>query len=84
MTARLLLIAAAGLVVWRIVVAEARRPRSPEDGCCGCGAREGDVLITSPGGHREGYCWPCVDAWSDDPPLYTAMRVFPGRERGVR
>lgn len=61
---------------------DARRPTTPEDGCCGCGADMGDALV---GG--ENYCWSCIDTWPDTavaPVAELGITVFPGRERGVR
>jgi hypothetical protein len=53
-------------------VRESRRPPSPEDGCCGCGAALCDVRV----GGSEGYCWACIDSWP--------ASAVPGRERGAR
>lgn len=79
----LILITIALLITWQIVdaVRISRRPARPEDGCCGCGARECDVLVGA--GRGEGYCWACIDTWpAGGTPLDDlGVSVLPGRER---
>lgn len=79
-----LLSALALRVVYIVVreVRESRRPLSPQDGCCGCGAALCDVRV----GSSEGYCWACIDTWpaSAVPAAEFGISVFPGRERGAR
>lgn len=68
-------------------VRRSRRPASPQDGCCGCGAAECDVVVdANEHGRGEGYCWLCVDTWPALAPSLSVlgMTVFPGRERSAR
>ena len=78
----LILITIVALIAWQIIdaIRTLRRPARPEDGCCGCGAEECDVLVGP--GRGEGYCWACIDDWPEEPPLSGfAVTVLPGRER---
>lgn len=66
-------------------VRASRRPPSPEDGCCGCGAELCDVVVgPDECGRGEGYCWPCIRSWPADarPVVQLGFFVLPGRERG--
>jgi hypothetical protein len=86
-----LVLSAAALLylAWVIVVRlceDRNHIPSPQDGCCGCGADECDVVVAPDDrGRGEGYCWRCVETWPADavPVTDLGVRVFAGRERGV-
>lgn len=67
-------------------VRRSRKPASPEDGCCGCGADTCDVLVGGRVGRGEGYCWSCCDTWpaTATPVAELGLFIFPDHERAAR
>ena len=70
-------------------VRDSRRPATPEDGCCGCGADLCDVIVApNERGRGEGYCWTCIDTWpgpdTAQPLNQLGFYVFEGRGRDSR